>query len=99
MNIVAGSTPRVVLPNVRVDGDPLTTIQTGESVRYAFLDSDGVIADEGDMTHDTNGTWIADADAPIDPGHYLVVCTVKVGDKNDEFSARVEVDSRRVALT
>lgn len=99
MNVVSGTTPRLVLPNIRVDDVPLTAVQSGEYVRYAIIDLDGVEASSGNMAHDENGDWFADVFAPAGHGRYTVVFTVKVGDKNDEVSMRLEVDPRLVPLS
>jgi hypothetical protein len=100
MNAVAGTTKRLILPNVTVNDLPLNTVDVGEYVRYAILNEAGEIVRTGSMANmlGSVGDWYADVTIPEVPGRHKVVFTVKTDMGNEETTIRLEVDPRLVAL-
>jgi uncharacterized membrane protein len=100
MNPVAGTTKRIILPNVRIGDQPLSTVEPGDFVRVTIQTPSGVQVSQWTMAHlaGTPCDWFVDVPMPTQPGRYHLIFTVKADDADDETEMRIEVDPRKVPV-
>jgi hypothetical protein len=80
-----GTTKRLKLDDLALNGTAVTTLGGGESVVWELLNAAGTVVDTGVGVHSSGGDWYADVELPATAGRYRIRWTVTKGGSVEFF--------------